>query len=116
MPVCYSRVKVRYSKCRSDILRGCYSKVHDIPGVIARVHIPLIPIAFSIRGKNLSSTYKERVFPNDFSIHSAIISKVNGINWKFMTGDPGCDGFDQSWQDCKKAPLPDPYPSVWLFK
>jgi len=35
--------------------------------------------------------------------------------WKMLTGDPGCDGFDQSWQECKKAPLPSPFPSVWLY-
>ena len=58
-------------------------------------------------------------YPNPYfntSIHSAIISKINGISWKFMTGDPGCGGFDQSWAECKNQTLPDPFPSVWLYK
>ena len=58
-------------------------------------------------------------YPNDYfntTIHAGIVSRLNGISWKFMTGDPGCDGFDQSWQQCAKQVLPDPYPSVWLFK
>ena len=52
----------------------------------------------------------------ELSIHAAIISKVNGNYWKLLTGDPGCELFDEPLPNCGKHPLPNPYPSVHLFK
>lgn len=49
----------------------------------------------------------------DTSIHAAIVSELDGVTWKLLTGDPGCELYDFPCH--KDHKLPDPFPSVWLF-
>ena len=45
---------LEYTRCRPDILRGCYSRGHDIPGVIAKVHIPVV-LVFNVTNNQIGS-------------------------------------------------------------